>query len=213
MIGERAPEFEAETTNGHIKFPSQYKGRWVILFSHPADFTPVCTTEFMMFGSRYEEFKRLNCDLVGLSVDSVSAHIAWLRSIKNLEFCGIKDLDIKFPVIDDVKMCVAKAYGMISPNVSDTKTVRAVFFIDPHGIIRCIHYYPLTTGRNVEEMIRVIQALQKADSDKVATPVNWTPGDGVIVPVTMTMNSVKERVDRPGDLKNIDWFLSLKDGR
>jgi Peroxiredoxin len=210
LIGDKAPEFECETTNGPLKFPADYKGKWVILFSHPADFTPVCTTEFMTFGSRSDELKALNCELIGLSVDSLSAHIAWLRRIKDIEWNGIKGLDIKFPVIDDIKMDVAKKYGMIQPNQSDTKAVRAVFFIDPNGIIRCIHYYPLSTGRNFDEMLRVILALQKSDSDKVSTPAGWTPGKDVIVPAKMTMDDVNERVNNPCDLKVIDWFLSLR---
>lgn len=207
MIGDQAPEFEAETTNGHLKFPGDYKGKWVILFSHPADFTPVCTTEFMTFGSRADELKKLNCELVGLSVDSISAHIAWLRSIRDVKWNGIENLNIEFPVIDDIKMTVAKKYGMIQPNQSDTKAVRAVFFIDPVGKIRCIHYYPLSTGRNFDEMVRVVQALQKSDSDKVSTPAQWTPGKDVIVPATMTMKGIEERIAKPGDLQKADWFL------
>lgn len=195
---------------GHLKFPADYKGKWVILFSHPADFTPVCTTEFMTFGSRAGELKALNCELLGLSVDSISAHIAWLRKIQDIEWNGIKNLEIPFPVIDDIKMTVAKKYGMIQPNQSDTKAVRAVFFIDPNGIIRCIHYYPLSTGRNFDEMVRVVKALQKTDSDKVSTPCGWTPGKDVIVPTQMTMAGAKERVEKPGDLKVVDWFLCFK---
>ena len=210
LIGDKAPEFEAETTSGHMKFPQDYKSKWVILFSHPADFTPVCTTEFMTFAARSKELKALNCELVGLSVDSISAHIAWLRKIKDLEWNGMKNVEVEFPVIDDIKMNVAKKYGMIQPNQSDTKAVRAVFFIDPNGIIRCIHYYPLSTGRNFDEMLRVVLALQKTDSDKVSTPAGWTPGKDVIVPATMTMDGIKSRVANPGDLKVIDWFLALK---
>lgn len=193
-----------------MKFPGDYKGKWVILFSHPADFTPVCTTEFMTFGSRAEELKKLNCELVGLSVDSISAHIAWLRAIKNIRWNGIKGLDIKFPVIDDIKMVAAKKYGMIQPNQSDTKAVRAVFFIDPKGIIRCIHYYPLSTGRNFDEMVRVVQALQKSDKDGVSTPAQWRPGKDVIVPAKMTMSGIEDRMAKPGDLKKAEWFLWFK---
>src|SRR6056297_544199 len=170
LIGDKAPSFTATTTQGEINFPEDYEGRWVILFSHPADFTPVCTTEFMTFTKMLDEFKALNTDLIGLSVDSLYAHIAWLRKIKELEWNGMKDLDVTFPLIEDIKMDVANKFGIIQPNQSSTQAVRAVFVIDPQGIIRTILYYPLSTGRNFGELKRIIQALQKADKDNVATP-------------------------------------------
>src|SRR5574344_2084510 len=169
LIGDDAPEFKAITTQGEINFPADYKGKWVILFSHPADFTPVCTTEFMTFGSMIQEFKDINTELVGLSVDSLYAHIAWLRKIQEIEWKGMKNIEVTFPLIEDIRMDVARKYGMIQPGHSNTQAVRSVFFIDPKGKIRAIIYYPIPLGRNFDEIKRVVLALQKADSDKCAT--------------------------------------------
>ena len=156
-IGEKAPEFQAVTTQGNINFPNDYQGKWVILFSHPADFTPVCTTEFMTFAKMEKEFNDLNCNLVGLSVDGLYSHIAWLRTIKEkIQFRDMKNIEVQFPLIEDITMEVAKKYGMIQPGESSTKAVRAVFFIDPKGIIRAIIYYPLSLGRNFDELKRRI---------------------------------------------------------
>ena len=177
LLGDIAPSFVANTTQGEIHFPEDYKGKWVILFSHPGDFTPVCTTEFMTFASMLEEFKALNTELVGLSVDSVHSHIAWLRRIQELEWKDIVHPQVTFPLIDDVSMNVAVKYGMLQPNQSNTQAVRAVFIIDPESKIRTILYYPLSTGRNFDEIKRIIQALQKTDKDGVATPADWRPGD------------------------------------
>ena len=162
-IGEKAPSFEAVTTQGKINFPSDYAGKWIILFSHPADFTPVCTSEFMTFGKMSKEFEDLNCQLVGLSVDGLYSHIAWLRTIKDkIDYKGMKNIEIKFPLIEDITMNVAKLYGMIQPGESSTSAVRAVFFIDPQGTIRTIMYYPLSLGRNFDEIKRVLVGLQTA---------------------------------------------------
>lgn len=177
LIGDMAPAFTAKTTQGDINFPADYKGKWVILFSHPADFTPVCTTEFMTFATMEKEFNAMNTYLVGLSVDSLYAHIAWLRKIQDLEWNGMKNVEVKFPLIEDIRMDVAKMYGMIQPGQSNTQAVRAVFVIDPTGKVRTILYYPLTTGRNFDEIKRIVLALQKADKDACATPANWQPGD------------------------------------
>jgi peroxiredoxin 2/4 len=175
-IGDKAPAFKAVTTQGEIDFPKQYEGKWVILFSHPADFTPVCTSEFMTFAKREPEFDALNTKLVGLSVDGLYSHIAWLRTIKEkIEYKGMKDVEVKFPLIEDITMDVAKKYGMIQPGESNTKAVRAVFVIDPKGIIRTIIYYPLSMGRNFDELVRVIQALQTADAFSIATPPTGGP--------------------------------------
>ena len=161
LLGDRAPEFEAVTTQGPIHFPNDYAGKWVILFSHPADFTPVCTTEFMTFGSMIEEFRALNTELVGLSVDSLYAHIAWLRKIQELEWNGKKNINVTFPLIEDIRMEVGRKYGMIQPGQSNTQAVRAVFVIDPKGIIRTILYYPLSTGRNFDEIRRIFESVLK----------------------------------------------------
>ena len=211
LIGEPAPAFEAVTTQGKIKFPEDYAGKWVILFSHPADFTPVCTTEFMTFASMADEFKALNTELIGLSVDSLYAHIAWLRKIHELEWKGLKNVEVHFPLIEDIRMDVAKKYGMIQPGQSNTQAVRAVFVIDPEGKIRTILYYPLSMGRNFDEIKRIILALQKADKDKVATPANWRPGDDTIVPTAGSCGTAKERMESKADDQYcLDWFMCFK---
>lgn len=211
LIGDTAPSFTAVTTQGTINFPEDYKGKWVILFSHPADFTPVCTTEFMTFGSMMDEFKKLNTELIGLSVDSLYSHIAWLRKIQELEWKDKKHIEVKFPLIEDVKMEIANKYGMIQPKQSTTQAVRAVFIIDPEAKIRTILYYPLSTGRNFDEIKRIILALQKADKDNVATPADWRPGDDVIVPTAGSCGTAKERVEsKDENMYCLDWFLCFK---
>jgi peroxiredoxin 2/4 len=210
-IGEKAPAFKAVTTQGEINFPADYSGSWVIFFSHPADFTPVCTSEFMTFASLESKFDRANCKLVGLSVDGLYSHIAWLRTIKEkIEYKGMKDVEVKFPLIEDITMDVAKRYGMIQPGESSTKAVRAVFVIDPKGTIRTIIYYPLSLGRNFDELYRVIIALQTADMFSIATPADWRPGDEVIVPPAGSCGVAKERMESKGDMKCYDWFFCTK---
>lgn len=212
LIGDDAPAFTATTSMGEIKFPQDYKGKWVILFSHPADFTPVCTTEFMTFASMQEEFKKLNTELVGLSIDSIYAHIAWLRTIKEkIQYKGMKDVEITFPVIADLTMEVAKKYGMVQPNASTTQAVRAVFMIDPKAKIRAILYYPLSNGRNMAEIKRLLLAMQKSDAEGVATPANWQPGEDVIIPPPGSCGVAKERVEKKEEGKYcLDWFMCLK---
>ena len=211
LIGDKAPSFSAVTTQGTINFPEDYKGKWVILFSHPADFTPVCTTEFMTFGSMMDEFKALNTELVGLSVDSLYSHIAWLRKIQELEWKGMKKVEVKFPLIEDIKMEIANKYGMIQPGQSSTQAVRAVFIIDPEATIRTILYYPISTGRNFDEIKRIIQALQKADKDACASPADWRPGDDVIVPTAGSCGVAKERVEsKDENMYCLDWFLCFR---
>lgn len=207
LIGDMAPAFTAVTTQGNINFPGDYKGKWVVLFSHPADFTPVCTTEFMTFATMADEFKALNTELVGLSVDSLYAHIAWLRKIQELEWKGMKNVEVKFPLIEDIRMEVANKYGMIQPGQSNTQAVRAVFVIDPKGIIRTILYYPISTGRNFDEIKRIIQALQKADKDQVATPADWRPGDDVIISPAASCSSAKNRMDGKEDMVCQEWYF------
>jgi peroxiredoxin (alkyl hydroperoxide reductase subunit C) len=211
-IGEKAPEFEAETTQGQVRFPADYKGKWVIFFSHPADFTPVCTTEFMTFASMASEFKALNCELLGLSIDSTYSHIAWLRTIKEkIAYKGMKGVEVMFPVISDLTMEVSRKYGMLQPAASNTQAVRAVFIIDPQAIVRAILYYPLSNGRNMQEVKRLLLAMQHSDEHKVATPANWQPGEDVIVPPPGSCGAAKERVEKAGaDTTVLDWFLTLK---
>lgn len=212
LIGDKAPEFKAETTQGMINFPEDYKGKWVIFFSHPADFTPVCTTEFMTFASMSDEFLTLNCELLGLSIDSTFSHIAWLRTIKEkIAYKGMKDIEVKFPVISDLTMEVSRKFGMLQPSVSNTQAVRAVFMIDPKGIVRAILYYPLSNGRNMQEIKRMLIAMQHSDQFGIATPANWQLGDDVIIPPPGSCGSAKERVDGAGDdYECLDWFLCLK---
>lgn len=211
LIGDQAPSFKAVTTQGNMNFPEDYKGKWVILFSHPADFTPVCTTEFMTFAAMADEFRELNTELVGLSVDSLYAHIAWLRKIQEIEWKGLKNIEVHFPLIEDITMEVANKYGMIQPGQSNTQAVRAVFVIDPDSVIRTILYYPLSMGRNFDELKRIIQALQKADNDKVATPADWRPGDDVIIPTPGSCGTAKERLANQGDdTYCLDWFMCFK---
>ena len=210
-IGDKAPHFKAITTQGEINFPDQYKGSWVILFSHPADFTPVCTSEFMTFAHMEKKFNDANCKLVGLSVDGLYSHIAWLRTIKEkIEYKGMKNIEVTFPLIEDITMEVAKKYGMIQPEESDTKAVRAVFFIDPKGIIRTIIYYPISLGRNFEELYRVLVGLQTADNFSVALPADWQPGDDVIVPTAGSCGVAKQRMENKKDMKCYDWFFCTK---
>ncbi len=207
LIGDLAPAFKAVTTQGAINFPDDFKGKWVILFSHPADFTPVCTTEFMTFASMAEDFKALNTELIGLSVDSLYAHIAWLRKIQELKWNGLEKVEVKFPLIEDIKMEVANKYGMIQSQ-STTQAVRAVFVIDPKAVIRTILYYPASCGRNFDEIKRIILALQKADKDSVATPANWRPGDDTIIPTPGSCGVAKERMENQDENKYcLDWFL------
>lgn len=212
LIGDDAPSFTAKTTQGEIHFPEDFQGKWVILFSHPADFTPVCTTEFMTFATMQQEFRDLNTELVGLSVDSIYAHIAWLRTIKEkIRYKGMENVEVMFPLIEDIRMDVAKKFGMIQPNASTTQAVRAVFVMDPKAKIRCILYYPLSMGRNFDEIKRIILALQKADSEGIATPADWRPGDDVIIPPPGSCGVAKERVESQDDDRYcLDWFMCFK---
>ena len=202
-IGEPAPQFEAVTTQGTIKL-EDFKGTWLVLFSHPADFTPVCTTEFMAFADIQEDLRELNCELMGLSIDSVYAHIAWIRNIE--EKLGKK---ITFPVIADLNKEVASKYGMIMPGESKTETSRCVFVIDDKQILRAMIYYPLTTGRNMQEILRLVRALQTTDKNGVATPANWKPGDKVIVPPPQTQEMAEERVS-DNTVECSDWYFCKK---
>lgn len=211
-IGDQAPSFTAVTTQGDINFPEDYAGKWVILFSHPADFTPVCTSEFMTFAKRAPEFTALNCELVGLSIDGLYSHIAWLRTIKDkIEYKGMKNMEVTFPLIEDISMEIAKKYGMIQPGESTTQAVRAVFYIDPNAIVRAVIYYPLSMGRNFDELKRALIAMQTADAYKVATPADWEPGDDVIVPPAGSCGIAKDRMETKEEgVTCYDWFFCTK---
>lgn len=212
-IGDIAPSFTAMTTQGEIRFPEDFKDHWVILFSHPADFTPVCTSEFMTFAKMNNEFEKLNCKLIGLSVDGLYSHIAWLRTIKDkIKFRDMKNMEVTFPLIEDITMKVANKYGMIQPNESDTKAVRAVFFIDPKAKIRAMIYYPLSLGRNFHELKRVLIGLQAADKFQVAMPADWEPGERVIVPTAGSCGVAADRMSgKEEGVECADWFFCMKD--
>ena len=201
-MNESAPDFDVKTTYGRKKL-SDYAGKWLVLFSHPADFTPVCTTEFIGFARRFEQFQALNCELLGLSIDSNFAHIAWVRNIE--EKFGVH---VPFPIIEDLSMKVAHAYGMIQPGASDTSAVRATFFIDPDSKLRAMVYYPMANGRSLDEFVRLLHALQTSDKHGVATPEAWKPGDEVIVPPPQTQEAAERRQGE--GYHYTDWYFSKK---
>lgn len=203
-IGDMAPDFKANTTYGPIQFSEFNKGSWVVLFSHPADFTPVCTTEMSGFAVRNNEFKELNTKLMGLSIDSIHSHVAWVNNVK--KNTGVL---FDFPIIEDISMKVSKLYGMLQPNEHETAAVRAVFFIDPEGKIRLIMYYPLNVGRNMDEILRALKALQTSDKHGVALPLDWKPGDKVIVPPPKTVEAMEER--EKSSYEMVDFYLAKKD--
>lgn len=208
LIGDKAPAFEAQTTQGTIRFPDDYKGKWTILFSHPADFTAICTSEFVMFGAMQEEFEALDCKLLGLSVGTLSSHIAWLRSIRDrIEFAGHSKVDIRFPLIADMSMEVARKYGMIQPGASDSAAVRAVFFIDPEATVRAVVYYPAQLGRNFEEIKRILIGLQTIDRHKVALPADWHPGDDIVVPAPTTYDGTERTAE---GMTCYDWYFCTR---
>ena len=212
LIGDKAPKFVAKTTNGIIKFPDDFTGHWIVLFSHPMDFTPVCTTEFLSFQSLLKNFQKLNTEIIGLSVGAISSHLAWFRSIYNeINFNDWKNVEITFPVIADMDLKISKLYGMIHPTTSDTTTVRAVFIIDPHGIIRTILYYPQTTGRNIKEILRILTALQTNDAFGISTPADWIPGQPVIEPMPQTAKDIQKRIATKNKNYNVQsWYLTFR---
>lgn len=207
IMNEPAPEFGAETTHGYVDFPRDYRGKWVVFFSHPGDFTPVCTTEFMTFQSMVDEFRAMNTELLGLSVDSVPSHLAWANAIKNdVTYLGWKNMEITFPIVADSGAEIATQYGMLAGG-GRNGTVRAVFIIDPRGIVRAILYYPQSVGRNITEIKRIVIALQVGDAFRIATPAEWIPGEDVIVPAPRTSNDMKTK--RKSSTER-NWFLNFK---
>ncbi|HID56247.1 TPA: peroxiredoxin [Candidatus Poribacteria bacterium] len=211
LIGDEMPEFQAQTTRGVINFPKDYKGKWVILFSHPADYTPVCTSEFVAFAKRYEKFKELNADLIGLSIDQVFSHIKWTEWIKEK-----LNVEIPFPIIADNTGKIAEMLGMLHPEASNSQAVRAVFVIDPKGVVRAIIYYPLNVGRNMDEILRLLKALQLSDKEGVALPAGWPEneliGDRGILPPPTSEDEAKERLERAekGEIECFDWWFCHK---
>jgi len=204
-IGDLAPNFEAVTTKGTIKLTDFAKDKWIVMFSHPADFTPVCTTEMSGFATRKSEFDALNTELLGLSIDSIHAHLGWVNNVR--QNTGVY---FDFPIIADIDMKVSKLYGMLQPNESETAAVRAVFFIDPAKKIRLIMYYPLNVGRNMDEILRALNALQTSDKYKVAMPLDWKKGDKVIVPPPKTLDEMQNRID-DDSLEKVDFYLAKKE--
>lgn len=203
-LNEKAPTFDAATTHGQ-KTLEDYKGKWLVLFSHPADFTPVCTTEFMAFQERKAQFDALNCELLGLSIDSHHSHNAWVLNIK--EKFGV---DIEFPIIADLDMKVATSYGMVHPGAADTSAVRATFFIDPEGVLRAMVYYPMSNGRQIDEFVRLLEAMQTSDENACATPENWRKGEKVIVPPAATIDEAKARM-ASDEYECVDFYFCKKE--
>ncbi|HNC99810.1 MAG TPA: peroxiredoxin [Myxococcota bacterium] len=203
-IGDTAPDFTAVTTHGTVNFSEWQQGKWVVLFSHPADFTPVCTTEISELARRNAEFEARGVKLIGLSIDSIHSHLAWMESVEK-----ISGITVPFPMIADLDTKVAQAYGMIHPGASSTVTVRAVFVIDPSRVVRALIYYPLTNGRNIDEIVRLVDSLQASSAHGIATPANWRPGDRVIVPATTTMEARKARL-ADGSVENVAPYLAYK---
>lgn len=197
-IDQLAPDFEARTTHGLVRM-SDFRGKWLIFFSHPADFTPICTSEFIAFQKAFPKFRELNCDLLGLSVDSLYAHLAWIKDIKTR--FGVQ---IEFPIIEDISMAVSQSYGMIHDGSSNTAAVRSLFFIDPEGYVRAIIHYPMNVGRSVEEILRVLAALQLSDSSGVAVPEGWKPGDDTVLPPPLDLNEANARSEND----NGAWYFT-----
>lgn len=210
LLGEKFPEIEVQTTHGKMLLPDNFKGKWFVFFSHPADFTPVCTTEFVAFQKRYDEFQKLNCELIGLSIDQVFSHIKWVEWIK--EKLGI---EIKFPIVADDTGEVSKKLGLIHPG-KGTNTVRAVFIVDPNGTIRAILYYPQELGRNMDEILRMVKGLQVSDENGVAMPANWPNNelikDKVIIPPASDERTAKSRLEmaKAGEIECFDWWFCYK---
>lgn len=210
-IGDKAPSFTALTTHGAIKFPEQFLGSWVIFFSHPADFTPVGSSEIITFASLQERFAEVNCKLVGLSVDRVYSHIAWMDIIKEkLEYKGRKHVEVTFHLIEDITMSISRKYGMVHANESATKAVRSTFIVDPRGIVRLINFYPLSVGRNMEEIYRALIALQTGDAFTVATPADWNPGENVFLPTPSSCEVAREHLELDGGIIKRNWFFCEK---
>ena len=205
-IGQKAPDFEAITTCGNISL-NDYKGKWLVLFSHPGDFTPVCTTEMIAFTRAHTYFKNLNTELLGLSIDSNASHLAWIYDI----YCRT-GIQISFPIIADRSGEIARKYGMISNDISTTETVRNVFIIDPNGIVRTILIYPMNVGRFIPEILRIVKALQVADCSQSSTGANWIPNQPVILPPPKTFCELQNRQQEIIKNRNgINWYLSFKE--
>lgn len=213
-IGDYAPSFEAMSTQGKVSFPSDFYGKWKILFSHPADFTPVCTSEIISIVENHDEFKKEGCEFIGLSTDGVQSHNQWIKSMEEIALLNDKEFVVKFPIIADVNMQVSSLYGMIHNSVNESKTIRSVFIIDPENKIRSIMFYPMSTGRNTQELLRLVKAMKVADKHNVATPADWNPGDMVLIPTPEDVHSkAAERFyyNAGEDYHCPSWYMCLKD--
>lgn len=212
LIGDTVPSFEAPTSQGIMNFPDVYSGMWKIIFSHPGDFTPVCTSEMLSFALMHNDFRELNCELIGLSVDGYDFHLEWISSMENIHYKGQDNIKIEFPIISDVNREIATMFGMVHPNTMATRTIRAVYIIDTENIVNAILYYPTEAGRSIEEIKRLLIALQTVEKHDVSTPAEWQPGDDVIVPVPQTAESLenKEEKIKAGDVYCLDWYFCFK---
>ncbi len=212
LIGDTVPSFKVATSQGIMYFPNDYQEKWKILFSHPSDFTPVCTSELLEFALMQDDFRALSCELIGLSVDGYDNHLDWIASMENLEYKGHKGIQIRFPIISDVRMEVSKMFGMVHPHAASAQTVRAVYIMDPANVVRAILYYPQTVGRNMEEIKRLLVALQTVDKYRINTPASWQPGDDIIVASPQTIEDAKWREEayKRGDIRCLDWYFCYK---
>lgn len=208
LIGETAPSFKAESTHGPINFPEDYFSRWVVLFSHPADFTPVCSTEILELAALSDEFKKLNTQILVMSTDSRNSHIEWVNSLEEIKYKGREPKEIDFPLISDQSLQISKKYGMIHPNSSSTRDVRGAFIIDPNDKIRAIFFYPMSTGRNIDEILRTLQALQLTDKQNIFTPANWQPGQDVLLPAPATKEDAARLAEKwDPKLSSLAWYI------
>jgi len=212
LLGDKAPSFKANSTMGEINFPDDYWNKWVVLFSHPADFTPVCTSELMTFASLSDKFEKLNCKLIALSVDGIPSHIQWIKEIKDIEYKGMKNIEINYPIIADVNYEVAGKFGMIHPNAISRKTIRGVYIIDDNHRIQAIIMYPENAGRNILEVLRIVEALQFAAKKEVAIPEGWKMGDGVFLKPAKSESEAMEIFNNPSDKYTCPaWFMCIQD--
>ena len=211
LLGEQAPSFVAQSTQGEIKFPDDYFAKWKILFSHPADFTPVCSSEILTLASMQEEFSKLNTVLLVMSTDGINSHLEWIHSLESVDYNGLGYQKINFPIISDVDLEVSRLYGMVEANSGRSQDIRGVFIIDPENEIRSIYFYPANTGRNLDEVLRTLLALQISEKNGVLTPANWDPGEQVMIPSPKTVQeSQKLQSKNDPSLKMITWYMWLK---
>lgn len=211
FLGERAPSFTASSTKGEISFPQDYYGKWKILFSHPADFTPVCTSEILALAALQDDLKKMNAEVIVISTDGLNSHIEWLRSIESIEYNGLGLQKVDFPLVSDANLEISKKYGMVEAHSGRTNNIRGVFIIDPDNKIQSFNFYPVNIGRNLNEMVRTLKALQVSNKHDVLTPVNWKEGDRVMIPAPETMAEAEAlKLKKNPDLEMVTWYMWLK---